>query len=425
MNIELLVFISVGIFIIPLIAPFFRIPTAVGELLFGILIGWLISFFNLSMEIYTILKFLSFIGFALLMFLAGLEIDWNLIEELKFKEKIIIFLVVLTNFFAAWLYSKIFKLSFSSALLLASMGIGLMLVVLKELNLPRDFSQKILITGSVGEVLTLLILTFYDLHLSYGTSKIFIIKTLIILVVFFSFYFFLKLVRLLVWYFPQKFAFLLEEDNKNALDVRASFAFMLLFIVIFNYLHIEPILGAFIAGTIFGYVFREKETLEKKLSTIGYGFIIPFFFLQVGTLFNINQILENPTFIKIALQLAVGIIVIKLISSFWYYFLGFSFFQIIQAGLLFSFPFTMLIAIGKILYEKGVFSQVDFSIDIILTLLTSFLFPFFLKILHRKQQKKEEKFRTQTALNHKPIKHSPRGWLLKFLRKVLSLYIFY
>ncbi|HIP86535.1 MAG TPA: cation:proton antiporter, partial [Aquifex sp.] len=67
-----LILITLGVFVIPFLSPFLRIPVAVGELLYGMVLVPLMDKADLE-----VINFLSFLGFSLLMFLAGLEIDWN------------------------------------------------------------------------------------------------------------------------------------------------------------------------------------------------------------------------------------------------------------------------------------------------------------------------------------------------------------
>jgi Kef-type K+ transport system membrane component KefB len=170
-----LIFTTLGVFLIPFVAPLLRIPVAVGELMFGILLSFFFTKFGLKEEVSFYIDFLSFLGFSVLMFLAGLEIDWNKLETLKRKEKAVITSAVLSNFLLSLVAVKILDLSLQAVLLIGALGIGLMITVLREIPLEEQKKQVILITGSLGEVLTLLGLTFYDLYLSFGLGKCFYI----------------------------------------------------------------------------------------------------------------------------------------------------------------------------------------------------------------------------------------------------------
>jgi len=372
-----LISIILGVFLIPFVAPLFRLPVAVVELLYGIFLLVVFNYFNIDKSSLSHIDFLAFLGFSILMFLAGLEIDWNKLETLSRKEKFVIFLLLTTNLLSSILIVVSLHFPLEVGLLFSAMGIGLMLSILRELSLPKNFTQIVLIAGSLGEILTLLILTIYDLYLSFGFGKSFYIHLILIGFFGLAFVLLLKFIKLLVWYFPEKVASLVLEESKAAVDIRASFALMLLFMVFTSYIHIEPILGAFIAGTLLGFIFREKEHFEERIAAFGYGFLIPFFFIHVGLSFDFSAL--SPLFLKMTLFLTFGLVLVKFVSSLWLKLLGFSIREIVLASLLFSFPFTVLVAIGKILYEKGVWTSTDFGVVILLTILSSIIYPLLVK----------------------------------------------
>ena len=73
-----LAFTSLGAFAIPLLCRPLRIPAAVGEILYGILVGpYLLGLVSVS----RFISQLSELGMLLLMFTAGLEIDFRSLEE--------------------------------------------------------------------------------------------------------------------------------------------------------------------------------------------------------------------------------------------------------------------------------------------------------------------------------------------------------
>ncbi|RTZ60724.1 MAG: hypothetical protein DSZ31_01540, partial [Gammaproteobacteria bacterium] len=76
---------------------------------------------------------------------------------------------------------------------------------------------------------------------------------------------------------------------------------------------------------------------------------------------------------------------IKVLSSAWFKLLGFSTKEVLLAGLLFSFPFTVLIAVGKILHEKGVWDSSNFALIVLITVISSILFPVAVKFLVSKE----------------------------------------
>jgi Kef-type K+ transport system membrane component KefB len=380
-NIVYLIFITLGVFIVPFISPLVRLPVAVGELLFGAVLALFLKG-KLTGEDLQILGFLSFLGFSLLMFIAGLEIDWNKLEDLSPREKLTIGGVVITNFVAAGVLTFSLRLPPEFVLILGAFGIGLMITVLQELKIDPKLRQILVITGSVGEIMTLLLLTGYDIFLTFGLSKSLFLHLGLIALFGTLFVLLLKILKFLVWLYPRELASLVRSENKAAIDIRASFALMLLFMSFTSLVHIEPILGAFIAGTLLGFVFRDRKPLEEKLAAFGYGFLIPFFFVQVGFEFDLHS-LDDLKLLKTAAVFGVLLFLVKFVSSLWFKVLGFRFKDILLGAFLFSFPFTILIALGKILYEKGIWKEELFTFTVLLTVLTGVVYPFFIKLLFK------------------------------------------
>ncbi len=377
-----LIWIAIGVLIIPLFVPFFRLPVAVGELIFGLLLYFIFEKSHFPKGFWDIFEFLSFLGFSILMFLAGLEIDWDKLEGLTKREKTIIGLVLATNFLLGFLVVKIIPLSPEYFLLFSAFGIGLMVTVLREINIPKHVKQIILIIGSLGEIITLLFLTFYDLYKSFGLTKQFYFHLLIIAVAIVGFFLILRILRLIIWFYPEKVTYLIESEGKAVLDVRASIALMFIFMVLGSYLHIEPILGAFIAGTLFGFIFREKQTIEERISSLGYGFLIPFFFIGVGINTDVPK-LQNLILWKEVLLFSLLLVGIKFLSLLWLRILKFNFKRILLSTLLFSFPFTIFIAIAQIFLQRKIWNEEQFTFTVAFTLFTAVVFPILVKTIFR------------------------------------------
>ena len=97
--------IAFGILIAPAISNLLKIPLAIGEILFGILL----SFIGLNHLLDSFLiKPFSYFGFLLLMFLAGLEIKIRELKNLSFEDLFFIILPVILNFN----FLKIAKISY-------------------------------------------------------------------------------------------------------------------------------------------------------------------------------------------------------------------------------------------------------------------------------------------------------------------------
>jgi len=77
-------------------------------------------------------------------------------------------------------------------------------------------------------------------------------------------------------------------------------------------LGLDLLLGGFVAGVIARVALqgREVEVLESKLVAVGYGFLIPFFFVVSGVKFDLAALLDEPVrLLEVPLFLGLFLIV--------------------------------------------------------------------------------------------------------------------
>ena len=114
------------------------------------------------------------------------------------------------------------------ALVLGAMSVGILLVTLVEAGESQSrYGQVILLVASIGEFLTLIALTAYNLIYRHGFGvELFeeIGKALFLFVVAYSI---LAVLRLIVWWFPHHFRRWVNVDDPSEIGVRAGFVMML------------------------------------------------------------------------------------------------------------------------------------------------------------------------------------------------------
>lgn len=81
-----------------------------------------------------------------------------------------------------------------------------------------------------------------------------------------------------------------------------------------NELSLDVLLGAFAGGIVFrlfsaGAGVREAELVEAKLHGLGFGFVIPFFFVVSGMRFDLDALGDGATLARIPLFVVVFLIV--------------------------------------------------------------------------------------------------------------------
>ena len=138
-------------------------------------------------------------------------------------------------------------------------------------------------------------------------------------------------------------------DNQEQ-DFRLSMALLFTFIALMLYLGLELAFGAFIAGMFIPTFFEHKRELPHKLESYGFGFVIPIFFVHVGTSFNLSALFVEGL-IPMALMVTALMIGIRLVSAMVLNKIG-SFKDSVLLALSHSMPLTLLIAIATLAYHQ-------------------------------------------------------------------------
>ena len=356
---------AVGAFFVPVFKRWLFIPGVIGEILYGMLMQ---SVFPHSPEDLYLIDFLAQMGFIFLMFLAGLEINFDYFS----KEKILYAaLAVITLYFCSYLVWVLLDkpVGIFSILLISAVSVGIPFIAIKNARLEKtSLGQNLILIASAGELFSIVGMILFEVYQHSGdANSVSIIKNLggIILLVLGA-YVLIRLILLFFWWSPGSVKGLAEEGDTSELSVRLSFLLLMSMVAMAAYFKLELILGAFIGGMILSYIFRNKADLEKKLSSIGYGFFIPFFFIKVGWDFRFTPDGFQAS-IQIALILYAVILILRGIIS-----MGFipSLIEnskrvivksVVGITLLLAAPLTMLVAIGKLGYSLEVLDETTYN----------------------------------------------------------------
>ncbi|GEN94451.1 cation:proton antiporter family protein [Pediococcus ethanolidurans] len=291
--------------ITPMLMARFKItflPTAVVEIILGIVLGpSLLGLVHTT----NILKQLSDIGVIILLFLSGMEIDFDLFKKpqgtpsplaqknavqnskwspvilacLAYSTIIVISLVLAGLFKWANLFSDFWL----AAILFATISLGIVIATLKENELlSKAFGQTVLLIAVLGEVVPMLGLTFYASVFGSSSKSLWLLLLIIVAAIF--------LLRRFKFFFN-----FFEQINKSTtqLDIRLAFFLIVAMVTVASSVGAENILGAFIAGIILKLL-RPSESTKDKLDSIGYGFFIPIFFMMSGIGLNLRTLLSDP-----------------------------------------------------------------------------------------------------------------------------------
>jgi Kef-type K+ transport system membrane component KefB len=296
--------LAVGLF------PRLRVPAVVLEIVAGIVLGpsaldWV--------HIDAPVQVLSLLGFAFLLFLAGLEVDVHRLRGSTLRRAVIGYGVSLAigvlagyGFAAAgWVHSPLLV-----GIALAATSSGLVVSLLTDNGRAGDeLGQTVVAAVAVADFGAVLLLS-----LAFPTSGGSTGERVVLLVAFGA----LVLVTgLTLWYTARsrRLAAVLTrlQDTTAEIRVRAAMVLLVGFVALAEKFGLESILGAFLAGTMVALVDRDTAShprLRLKLDAIGNGFLIPVFFVSSGLRLDLRELFATPSSgLRVLLFLAALLVV--------------------------------------------------------------------------------------------------------------------
>ncbi|MDD2567726.1 MAG: cation:proton antiporter, partial [Thiovulaceae bacterium] len=155
--------------------------------------------------------------------------------------------------------------------------------------------------------------------------------------------------QIVFWWFPEVSLVLMPYNDNKEQDLRLSMGIFFLLLAAMVYLDLELAFGAFLAGMFIPTFFEHKHELPEKLASFGFGFLIPIFFIYIGSSFNLEALMMEGLILK-AFLITLAMTLIRVLSSLVFVKeLGLK--QAILMGLSHSMPLTLLIAMATIAYH--------------------------------------------------------------------------
>ncbi|WP_281951602.1 cation:proton antiporter [Nitrosophilus kaiyonis] len=346
MNNEILIIITLSllIFVTPFMSKLLKAPTSVLEIILGSLAGTIGLLHHIKL-----FEIVAEFGFLYLMFLAGLEVDLKKI--FKVDKKILkrgLFYTALLYIFS-FVIVKYLNLSNIFIVIFPLISVGLIAALRKEYGKNLKWLDISITIGSLGEVISIAVLTIISAGFKFGygiefyeTIFYLFLFLLIILGVF-------KLLQILFWWYPELKTTLMPRIDKEEQDIRLSMGIFFLFLAIMLYLKLEVAFGAFIAGIFIATFFEHKKALPHKLSSFGFGFFVPIFFIYTGSSFKLEAIFMEGLLEKAAQITFLMILIRVLASSVFIKILNLK--DSILFGLSHSMPLTLLVAIATLAFH--------------------------------------------------------------------------
>jgi Kef-type K+ transport system membrane component KefB len=284
--------------LVPLVlglVPRLPVPEAVLEVIAGIVVGPAVLGW---VRVDAPVQVLSDLGLGMLLFLAGLEIDIERLRGPLARLAVSAFAVsVVLGLGCAYA----FRLAGEGvqplllAIILMSTSTGLLLPLLKDAGEgSTSFGQLVMTAAALAEIVPIMLLSLFFSATSAtpGAQAVSLAIFAVLLVLAGTA---LNWVRRLE---PAGRLLNRLSDSSAQLRVRASLTLALAFGVLAYRFGFASILGAFAAGLLVRIVDLARHSphpqFRVKLEGIGFGFLVPIFFISTGVEFPLKALLTNP-----------------------------------------------------------------------------------------------------------------------------------
>jgi Kef-type K+ transport system membrane component KefB len=280
---------AIAAFAAGLVGPRMTIPVVVLEIVLGILVGPELLGFA---EPDDFLDFFSSLGLGMLFFFAGYEIDFERIRGSPLKLGALGWLLSLALAYSLGgllsLTGLILSLLFTGSAL-ATTAIGTLIPILSDAGeLRTRFGTYLLAAGAMGEFGPILLITFVFSTQSAIDNAAILLAFILIAVI---------AAVVAVRGVGRHWA-LFERtlETSGQLAVRVAVVAVFALATLAASLGLDLLLGGFVAGVIVRIALRGHEVaiFESKLTAVGYGFFIPFFFVVSGVKFDLSALTDNP-----------------------------------------------------------------------------------------------------------------------------------
>ena len=384
---NLLVVVAIA-FTAPLLlglAPALRVPAVVLEIVAGIAVGpsglgWV--------DVDEAVAVLSVVGLAMLLFLAGLEIELRELRGPLLRASLIGFAV---SFTLAVVIAVALDLGglvtdpLFVAIVLSATSLGIVVPVLKDTGEVQSmFGQLVIAAATIADFATIILLSLLFSRESTSATA----QAILLVALFAS----VAVVALVVAGFerlrPVRDVLRRLQDTTAQIRVRGAFLLLVGFVALATELGLEIILGAFLAGAMVTLVDRDKEMthpqLRSKLDAVGYGVFIPVFFVASGVEYDLGALGDPETLARIPVFLAALFVVRGVPAALYRRVLEPS--RIPVAGLLQATSLPFIVAATAIGRDIGVVTPENQAALIAAGLLSVVLFPALALVLLRRAE---------------------------------------
>jgi Kef-type K+ transport system membrane component KefB len=372
------------------LVPALRLPAVVLEIVLGIVIGpsvlgWV--------EIDEPVRLMSLLGIAFLLFLSGLEIEFDMLRGRLLR-------VTLVAFIASFGIALVLAFGLDAsgligaplliAIIASATSLGVVLPVLKDTGeITTMFGQLVLAATSIADVATVILLTLFFSGEDSGVgSKLVLLG---------AFFLFVAVVGGVVVFseHSRRLSDTLRrlQDTTAQIRVRGSFVLLVAFVVLAERLGLESILGAFLAGAVLKLVDRDQfmthPNHHEKLEAAGFGIFIPFFFVASGVRYDLDALLNSSRALALVPVFVILLLLVRGLPVLLYRSL-LAGVQLVPAALLQATSLSFVVVATQIGVQLGLLTSATAAAFVGAALISVLVFPIVALTLLRRPDDAEE-----------------------------------
>lgn len=270
-----------------LLSIWLRVATALSEIVVGaiaqLLIGAFIGGATLGAT-ESWVRFLAGTGAIVLTFLAGAELDPHVLRR-KWKESMAIGLISFAAPFfgcaavAYWGLGWSVQASWLAGIAMSTTSVAVVYAVMLEFGFnATDYGKTVLAACFITDLATVLALGFIFAPFTYRTG-IFFAAALIVF-------------SILPWVTPRFF----KRFGARPSELEAKFLLFWLFAMggLAAWADSEAVLPAYLMGMVLAGTVGKDHVLVRRLRTLTFGFLTPFYFIRAGSLVSMSAIVAAP-----------------------------------------------------------------------------------------------------------------------------------
>jgi Kef-type K+ transport system membrane component KefB len=374
---NLLIVVAAG-FAAPLIlgfVPGLRLPAAVLEIVAGIVLGPAVLGW---VELDEPVEVLSLLGLAMLLFLAGLEIDLAALRgrllrvaSAGFGLSVVLALAAAGALDLAGIVDEPLLI----AVILVSTSLGIVVPVLEDARESSTrFGQLLIASASVADFASVILLSLLFSGEESGTGTKLILLGGFVLAI--------AAVAIAVAGAERSTrisaALVRLQDTSAQIRVRGAFVLLVGMVALAEQLGLELILGAFAAGAILNHLDRDQgmthPEFRAKLAAVAFGVFVPVFFVASGVAFDLDAFLDSSSAIAAMPAFLAALLAARGLPALIYRrYLGAR--KTVAAGLLQATSLPFIVAATQIGRELGMIDAATSAAFVTAGLVSVLVFP--------------------------------------------------